>query len=774
MSVGQVGKARRAIGLSVAFLISAQVVTGSPAAAVANPSEALQIRTLSNRADLLSGGDVLAEVVVPADAKPFDLEVTLEAGSVERDVTLAFERRDNGRILGVVTGLRDGTNTLRASLRGPSQGQLGRDRAVELTVTNHPIGGPVFSGPQVQPWPCSTAANGLGPAIDEQCNAPTRYLLVHKDAGSGEFKPYDPDNPPPDEQIATTTTDQGKTVRYIVRIETGTANRGIYDIAVLYDPSRPWEPWAPQAAWNGKLQWVFGCSAAPGFGQATYRACGVLYNTPPEQHVLLSGDPRAPNPDYALSRRFAVAASTRTNNGNNMNTVAHAETVMMIKEHIVETYGPIRYTIGQGGSGGSMSQYQIANQYPGLLDGIIPSLSFPDNWTLLATNSLDCALLNRYFDNTSPTLWQNVAQKDAVYGFGQGHPGQSGTEQCKSRLGRTNSLYRPETIWDPALGARPSFTDGPPPCVSAELVYDPESNPTGVRCSVQDYVVNIFGQRSRDAWGPVEQQIGRGFANRFLDRVGVQYGLRALQHGVITPEQFVDLNEKVGGWDIDSNWKPGRTEADPAAVERMYSTGQLTEGAQLANVPIIDFRPDRRADVHSNLQAEITRQRLLAVNGTDANRAAWIAPQGESWSSMAEPAFLAMDAWLAAIEADQSKMPLPQKIIRNRPDSAADGCFTDGHRVDDEVCSDYALDTDPLLVAGMPDTHDVLKCQLKPLRRGDYVVSFTDVQWARLLEVFPTGVCDWRKPGMGQDLSNVPWLSYTDGPGGEPIGQARR
>ena len=42
-----------------------------------------------------------------------------------------------------------------------------------ITITNHPIGGPIFAGPQVQPWFCTTAENGLGPATDAQCNAPT-------------------------------------------------------------------------------------------------------------------------------------------------------------------------------------------------------------------------------------------------------------------------------------------------------------------------------------------------------------------------------------------------------------------------------------------------------------------------------------------------------------------------------------------------------------------------------------------------------------------------
>ncbi len=741
-------------------LLAAVLACSASSFAIAGDDEH-DIIVLSNRADLISGGDALVEVVVPAGIRQAmrSGEVKIQAsvdGTPLPDDT--FVLRPNGRVQGLVTGLSVGRNVLRVQTPGKS---------MQITITNHPVGGPVFSGPQIQPWPCTTDVNGLGPAIDAQCNAPTRYEFFYKESGSGAFKPYDPRNPPANAQIAKTTTDQGKTVPYIVRLETGTINRGIYDIAVLFDPSQPWKPWAPQTVWNGKLQWVAGCAAAPGFGQAIHRSCFFTFNTlPPEMQVFMTGG----GSDYALSRGFAVAASTQTNLGNDLNSVVHAETLMMVKEHFVENYGPIRYTIGFGGSGGAMGQHMIANQYPGLFDGINPYASFSDWWAVGAVAGIDCPLLNNYFDNLSPALWPNVLQKDAVYGFGVGHPGQSGTAQCHGQgsVGSTGWA----TTWNPMTGKRPNPEVGI--CLPQNQVYDPVSNPTGVRCSSQDYMVNIFGRRPPSAWGPVEKQIVHGFANRFLDRVGVQYGLKALEAGTITPEQFVDLNEKIGGWDIDAKWQPRRTEADPEALKTMYRSGQLVEGYQLTNVPIIDYRYDRRADVHANLQAAISRKRILKANGTVANRAEWIGPQAAAGGTelpLHEVAFLAMDEWLARMEADRSDLPLAQKIIRNRPASAADGCFAFGKRVDASVCSGYTLDSDPLLVAGMPETRDVLKCQLKPLQRFDYNVVFTDAQWARLNAAFPNGVCDWSKPGVGQ-RANVPWLSYADGPGGEPLGRA--
>ncbi len=63
--------------------------------------------------------------------------------------------------------------------------------------------------------------------------------------GGSALQPYDPANPPSD--VANTTTDQGKTVPFIVRQERGALDRDEFRIAVLYQPGKPWQPWAPPA-----------------------------------------------------------------------------------------------------------------------------------------------------------------------------------------------------------------------------------------------------------------------------------------------------------------------------------------------------------------------------------------------------------------------------------------------------------------------------------------------------------------------------------------------
>ena len=65
----------------------------------------------------------------------------------------------------------------------------------------------------------------------------------------------------------------------------------------------------------------------------------------------------------------------------------------------------------------------------------------------------------------------------------------------------------------------------------------------------------------------------------------------------------------------------------------------------------------------------------------------------------------------------------------------------------------------------------MMKCELKPLVKADYFVSFSDGQWSRLQAVFPNGACDYSKPGVGQ-VAPEPWQTFVDGPGDRPLGAA--
>lgn len=250
----------------------------------------------------------------------------------------------------------------------------------------------------------------------------------------------------------------------------------------------------------------------------------------------------------------------------------------------------------------------------------------------------------------------------------------------------------------------------------------------------------------------------------------MQYGLNALLDGEISAEQFVHLNENVGSRDHDTVHHAERLPSDPGATRIAYRTGQVNDGGQLDRVPIIDLRPSENDGIHTNFHSWELRQRLADANGHADNHVIWFAP-GFPPASAFQEAFELMDDWLEAIEADTSRAPLEKKVVRHKPSEAVDTCFIDGDPItDQETCLEevpyYAA---PRIAAGGPPSHDVIECQLKPLDQADYPEgSFTEDQWGRLQEAFPTGVCDWTKPAVGR-VPSVPWLSYAEGPGGQPL-----
>jgi len=80
----------------------------------------------------------------------------------------------------------------------------------------------------------------------------------------------------------------------------------------------------------------------------------------------------------------------------------------------------------------------------------------------------------------------------------------------------------------------------------------------------------------------------------------------------------------------------------------------------------------------------------------------------------------------------------------------------------------------PRQVAGGPLAENILKCQLKPLNAADYAPgTFSSAQLTRLQATFPDGVCDWSRPGVGQQEAVSP-LTFAAGPGGVPLPPAPR
>jgi hypothetical protein len=449
--------------------------------------------------------------------------------------------------------------------------------------------------------------------------------------------------------------------------------------------------------------------------------------------------------------------STALNNaGHNCNIATQAESMVMAKERLVEQYGEIRYTIGTGCSGGSLTQQQVANAYPGIYQGILPACSFPDAWST-GQQLVDYHLVRNYAEN--PAKWGTgvVWTPDAIAAI-EGHPN------------HVNSIVFDTVYWT-SLGV----PDDGCPGVPAEQNYNAETNPGGVRCVLADYMINVLGPRPASVWSPAEQQVGHGFAGLPLDNVGVQYGLEALTKGQITPAQFVDLNDKIGGGTIDSVWTPERLQADQPALANAYKSGGINSANNLNRVAIIDLRGPDPGAFHDAYRSWAIRARLEREHGTFANQAIWFGAvplMGDV--NYATEAMVAMDRWLAAVEADRGPGSLASKIIRDRPSDIQDRCT----QVDEleaitipgigQVCNLKDVQTrygTPHTVAGEGVATDTNKCTLKPLRRLDYYpIAFTAEQWARLQAAFPTGVCDWSQKGVSQ-TGTIPWQTYQDSAG---------
>ncbi len=478
------------------FLSLALVFASLLSASAAAKDENHDILVLSNRADLISGGDALVEVIVPPGILQAmrngnsKIKAWLNLVPLPDDV---FALRPDGRVYGLVRGLNIGDNTLTVQAPG---------KTMSMVITNHPIGGPVFSGgAQLQPWICATSASksvtvvaprdpslsgvtatrisGLASdPIDAQCNTPNQFFYYYypiAKVGTGCtltitganpcFVAYDPASRPLDATIADFTNDRGDTVKSMLRLEKGSINRVLYQVLTYFDPAKPWQPWAPQRGWNRKLMWKMGASTSANHFEATPSASIFDQN--------------------ALSAGFMTANSSSSEHSQNNNELLAAETMMMVKEHIIEAYGEIRYTMSDGSSGGSMMQTTISTVMPGLLNGIQPSSSYPDavsTWI----ETMDCGLLRGNYFSTPNGSLLTEAQKAAI----TGHPNAvlRGGAYCNTWVTSFLNPQRPDLANNCGAG----FPVG--------IVYDAALRPKGVRCSIHDITSPSMGRVRRFRW----------------------------------------------------------------------------------------------------------------------------------------------------------------------------------------------------------------------------------------------------------------------------------
>ncbi|MBM3389136.1 MAG: hypothetical protein FJY26_06495 [Betaproteobacteria bacterium] len=770
---------RRKAALLMSVGVAAAVLAGCGAS---GPEPTISLQVVSSAPDRVSGGD--ARVRVTADVS-FHGDVELWLNGRKLNVPLTA---NGDQLEGLVSGMNDGANTLEARIRN------GRSKRT-LQLTNHPITGPMFSGPQQTPFVCTTIQSAVArqPLVDSatapgykvtdasgavvgysrNCSIDT-FVAYHYRNTSGAVRPMPADGSRPAD-MGTVTLADGRTVDFVIRREIGSINRFLYSIAMLAprgeSPTRP-----DLSLWNKKLLYWFQGGVAVGYSQGTVHGGSM-------------------NADI-LAKGYAIVHSSGNNTGTHYNLAVASETAMMTKERFIERYGVPIYTVGLGGSGGAIAQYHLAQNHPGVLDALLPVQSYPD----MVTQTIhigDCELLEHYMDATDRTnpKWRTTKNRSWLVGLNaeENIPGGPNTRvndplaAAKTQLGYSTAVGTTECLpgWRglTPLSMNPRYGQ-----VANQANYEPQSAIAAIRWTHYDDLRNIYGVDST------------GAAYFAWDNVGVMYGLKALKGGQISGAEFLNVNWHIGGWKEpnqmvqegfpyvgslsptnfdpwsrrnmnlapDANTPAPRTAGNPGAMRAAYTSGHVFSGR--LPVPALDHRQymERELDMHNAHQSFAVRKRVTQNMGSSDNLVIWFTdtmPGTPKFSQTLE-ALDVMDQWMGNILANPTR-----SIAANKPTRAVDSCFnTAGTRLHagDDVWNGI-LDTKaagactrafPLYgtsrtVAGAPIEGGIYRCALKSVDLAATDGTFSPwspnaAEVARLKQIFPAGVCDYTLPDQAR------------------------
>ncbi len=645
---------------------------------------------------------------------------------------------------------------------------------------------PTYTNDLEYPYACRTERSGLGqPLIDNQdgagtavyalddageqtdeivgyskdCSLNTAVYYYYRNQKTGKFLPYSTWS----EDIDELSID-GRTVPFVVRLETGTINRHIYVIALLRGPNDT--PRAPDLTyWNRKLIYQF--RGGVGIGRRQGRI--PLYYIPDRnQEPLRSG--------------YAIAYSTANQTSNSYDVEIAEDTMARVKRQFLARYGEPRYTIGIGKSGGAIQQYLIGQNRPGLLDAGIAMYSYPDTVTQL-TRLMDCELLEYYFDvvDVDNDKWQTWSQRSWIEGF-------------NARDDMPNEYNRVRALQAIRLGSWPTWSRGHTECTRSWRNLTPQIANPRYTYFASLFTPEVVEQVPWTYWDNMKRVYGTdddGFGRRTYDNVGVQYGLAALKQQQITVAEFLHLNDNIGGWlsaaemTPERFWRSGggqssladisiwshhnmtatasadrparRNVADADAMAAAYRSGQVFLGE--LSMPVIDFRhylePD--LDMHHSLQSFSIRLRMLREQGHADNQIIWFA----------DPPFVplsdainVLEQWLENMQSDAGL-----SVADARPTDATDRCYRDTgqlfasgdavwdgvwNRKRDGVCmTKYPIYSNPRIEAGDDYVGDILKCHLQSvddaIANDLYAPVDVSAHHNDLQRVFPTGVCDYSR-----------------------------
>ncbi len=592
------------------------------------------------------------------------------------------------------------------------------------------------------------------------CQLETHVRYHYLSAKDDEFYPLVTKT----EDIATVRLN-GKDVPFVVRSEVGTINRYIYVLSFLAGPTdRPEAP--DQSYWNQRLIYLFRGGVGIGRRQATASVAAVFKRRRDE-----------------LAAGYAVAHSSGNRSTNSYDALRAEDVLLRVKRQFIARYGEPRYTVGIGGSGGAISQYLIGQNNPQALDAAITQYSYPDMLTQ-SISIVDCDMLEHYFevsDRHNPT-WRNMDVRRAVEGL-------------NTTTAFTNPIYRVLGL-QRLLRGEWRWTQGATECVEswrgmAALVMNPRFSHNSVR-----YAEDVANTTHWSYWEDLKHVFGvddQGFARETWDNEGLQYGLGALTAGVITPLEFLRLNATIGGWKSPANreteryfvmdsarssfadFEPfsghnlrlgsldspaRRQQADSQAVAAAFRSGNVFTGH--IDIPIIDVRHylEPELDMHHTRASFSARLRIQDARGNAGNQVIWVT---EKPHMPVTEALDAVDRWLTNAANNPG-------VGAARPDDVVDRCWNgdgsliaEGEGVWDGAWNQrepgpcmiaYPTFQNSRIVAGDNYRGDIFKCTRQSIDdaidAGVYgSIDMSD--WRETLRrIFPTGVCDFTRPGMLQ------------------------
>lgn len=616
------------------------------------------------------------------------------------------------------------------------------------------------------------------------CGYPTRVRYYYRQQGSGEFRPLD-EADGDIEQISV----RGRQVDYIVRYETGTINRFFYAIAVLASPDE--EPAHPTGElWNNRLIYQFRGGVGIGWKQGDLSLRYVLRERQRE-----------------LSQGYAVVFSSGTQSRNHFNIGLAEDTAWRVKRQFTALYGEPEHTIGIGPSGGAIQQYLLAQNAPGLLDGVIAAYAFPDMITQ-TIHVQDCELLEYFIevsDHDNP-LWDSWDTRSLIQGLRASDtadnryaPAQRAADFLTGRWSRLEGMQ------------------GSSECISGWRGLTPLINNPRFVDNAREYADTVHRQVRWSHWDSLAPVYGRdpnGHAWRTWDNVGVQYGLASLRSGDLPVGTFLKLNRLVGGWKPAAQMAPERfwfltgdfwpvrlsfwgehnmtrppVEGQPAprtdghvpAMQAAWLSGEVFTGA--IDIPVIDVRHylGTELDMHHALASFSARSRIRRLRGDAANQLIWVADPGfDPWPV----AFDVMDEWLTGADGGHASG-------NHRPSTAVDRCFNgrgeviaegenvwegtwSGAQADGECLSRYPFHRTSRQVAGDSLRGDVFKCHLQSVDEAISTGVYGDRDMRphrdELVKIFPSGVCDYRQGGAGMPEGLLSRLRATLVTGGQEYG----